>query len=642
MTLKTNDPSRVVSDALSEGLRPDPILTVSEWAAKYRTLSPKASSEPGRWRNERTPYLVGIMDEMSAHSGTQEIVVKMGSQLGKTECLNNFIGYSVDCAPGPLMMIQPTLSMSKRNVKLRIDPLIADTPQIANKIAPSRSRDSSNTMEQKDFIDGTLIFTGANSASALASTPVKDVLMDEVDRYPGDVDNEGDPVMLAKARTKTFFNRKHVLTSTPTIAGSSRIETAYDESSKGEYQVPCPHCDHYQALIWKHVIFTKGDPSSAEYACEECGCLIAESNKTKMLAAGKWVHEEPDNPIKGFFLNSLYSPLGWYSWADAAKAWEDAHKLRGDEKVQRLKTFVNTVLGEVWQEQGEAPDWEVLYNRREEIPIDDTCPEGVVVITAGCDVQKDRLEMEVIGWGKNRENWSLEYNIIHGDTATEAPYKELAEFLDKQYAHPTGHHLPIQTMAIDSGYNTQHVYNFSRSYMPSKLMVIKGSESLQQMVGMGKNMDIRRDGRRITNGATLFNIGVGLIKSEVYSSLRQALPADWETTGFPRGWCHFPQYEMEYFKQLCAEQLVQKKKKGYNRYEWQKTRDRNEALDTRVYARAAASFIGIDRWTAETWDAKLMGLKDVPKPKEKQKTTKADSSKSGKKSYLNRRKGYLR
>lgn len=591
--------SKVIGQSFWSGIETEPLLTVSEWSDRYRLLSQKASAEPGRWRTSRTPYLKEIMDCLSPSSGVQEVVFIKGAQVGATEAGNNWIGYVIDYAPGPMMSIQPTVAMAERNSKQRISPLIEETPKIRDKVRDSRAAGAGSTVLEKDFPGGRLVMTGANSASGLRSMPARYLFMDEVDAYPGDVDGEGDPIELAKARCRTFSRRKIFLVSTPTIDGRSAISRAYDASDKRRYHVPCPHCGEFQHLKWAQVKWPKGEPEKAHYICEHCEKPIEEQHKTKMLAAGEWRAENPGvslGKVAGFHLNSLYSPVGWFSWGDAAKAWE-----RAAGNTQLLKSFVNTVLGETWKEKGEAPEWERLYHRREQYKMG-TVPLGGVFLTAGADVQKDRIELEIVAWGRNRESWSVNYLVLPGDTATDVPWNALDQVLNEHFEKEgSGGDLPIKALCIDTGFQTQQVYTWARRHPMSRVFPIKGRDDLQSVVGQPKSVDITLAGKRIRRGVKLWPVGVSVIKSELYSWLRLQKPTN-PTESYPPGFMHFPEYGEDYFLMLTAEQLVSKTVKGFIHYEWQKIRDRNEALDCRAYARAAASIVGIDRYTDRHWN----------------------------------------
>lgn len=590
-----------------EGLRPDPILTVSEWSDKYRYLSQRASAEPGRWRTDRTPYLREVMDSLSAIDPAQTITLIKGAQLGGSEAGNNWLGYVVDYAPGPIMAVQPTVEMAKRNSKQRIDPLVAECPRLREKIKPARSRDAGNTILVKEFPGGVLVMTGANSAVGLRSLPARYLFLDEVDAYPGDVDGEGDPVSLAEARARTFARRKIFKVSTPTIDGRSRIQAAYDESDQRRYEVPCPHCGYYQEFFWKNVRWPEGNPHAAVYICADCNAEIQEHHKTKMLDQGRWVARNPERKNKkhiGFHLNSLYSPVGWFSWADAAELWEKAKK-----DPQKLRSFVNTVLGETWKEKGDAPEWRRLYDRRE--PYDfNTVPAGAVMITAGVDVQKDRLECELVAWGANKQSWSLDHRVFMGSTSEDTPWDKLFELLDETFPSEDGGRLLIRMMAIDSGYNTQEVYNQVRRCPQNRVIAVKGVDHQQTIIGSPKAVDVDARGKQIRRGVRVWAVGSSILKSELYGWLRLEKPIN-DVEPCPAGFCHFPEYDEEYFKSITAEQLMLRQtRNGGRKYEWEKTRERNEVLDCRVYARAAASLVGLDRFKPD----QLQKLRQTPQP----------------------------
>ena len=582
-----------------DGVKPDPILTVSEWADQYRFLSQRASAEPGRWRTDRTPYLKEIMDSLSSMSPIQSVTLIKGAQLGGTEAGSNWIGYLIDHAPGPVLAVQPTVEMAKRNSKQRIDPLIQESQRLREKVKSPRSRDSGNTILAKEFPGGILVMTGANSAVGLRSLPARYLFLDEIDAYPGDVDGEGDPVALAEARARTFARRKIFKVSTPTIEGRSRIQSAYEASDQRKYEVPCPHCGFFQELIWPRVKWEPGKTNTAHYICSACEQAVGEHHKTAMLAKGRWVAKNPHAPIRhvGFHLNSLYSPVGWFSWADAAELWESAQK-----NPDRLRSFVNTVLGETWKEKGDAPEWQRIFERREAYEFN-RVPIGGIFLTAGVDVQKDRLECEIVAWGEDKQSWSIDYRVVPGDSNEEATWNELFGFLNEQFPCETGGRLRIRMMAIDSGYNTQIVYNQVRKYPINRVIAVKGSDFSQMIISSPSTVDVDFKGKKIRRGVKVWTVGSAIVKTELYGWLRLGKPTN---TGeaYPAGYCHFPEYDEHYFKMLTAEQMVVRvTKSGGRRYEWEKVRERNEALDCRIYARAAAALSGLDRFTQEQWQA---------------------------------------
>ena len=328
---------------------------ISEWADKYRKLSPESSAEAGAWNTSRSPYQKEIMDVFN-EPNIQRIVVMSSSQVGKTEIILNTIAYYVDQDPSPIMIVQPTLAMSQAFSKDRLSAMIRDTEKIRECFKEARTRDSGNTVLHKKFPSGHLTIVGSNSASGLASRPIRVLLLDEVDRYDASAGTEGDPTELAIARTKTFFNRKIYMCSTPTVKGLSRIEAAL-ESDQRYYYVPCPECDHKQKLVWKNVIWEEDKPETARYACENCGSLIDESKKQWMLKHGEWIASAPTHNTAGFHISELYSV--WSTWGEMATAFLEAKK-----QPETLKTFINTALGETWEEQGDSLEHETLLQRR--------------------------------------------------------------------------------------------------------------------------------------------------------------------------------------------------------------------------------------------------------------------------------------
>ena len=590
-----------IERAWREGLTPDPLLTVSEWSDRHRMLSSKASAEPGRWRTSRTPYLKAIMDCLSPTSPVERVVFMKAAQLGATEMGNNWIGYVIHHAPGPMMAVSPTVEMAKRNSKQRIDPLIEESPVLADLIAPARSRDAGNTILAKEFRGGVLVMTGANSAVGLRSMPVRYLFLDEVDGYPLDVEGEGDAISLAEARTRTFTRRKILIVSTPTISGASAIEREYEASDQRRYFVPCPHCGHRQWLRFEQLRWDKSSPETAAYLCESCDTAIAEHHKTWMLEHGEW-RAMADGKSAGFHLSSLYSPVGWRSWREIAAAWEAAvNKESGSAAA--IKTFKNTELGETWVEEGEAPDWQRLVERREDYRIG-SVPVGGLLLVGGADVQKDRIEASIWAFGRGKESWLVEHRVLMGDTARDTVWKRLAEMLSDHWTHASGAAMPLARFALDTGFATQESYAFVRACRDSRVMAVKGVARGAALIGTPTAVDMTQGGKKLRRGIKVFSVAGGIAKLEFYNNLRKSADVgeDGLTTVFPAGFVHLPKIDAEFIQQLCAEQLITRRdRNGFPVREWQKMRERNEALDCYVYARAAASAAGLDRFEERHW-----------------------------------------
>jgi phage terminase large subunit GpA-like protein len=611
MELEDYEGALDIERAWREGLVPDPLLSVSEWSDRHRMLSSKASSEPGRWRTSRTPYLKAIMDCLSPTSAVERVVFMKAAQLGATEMGSNWIGYVIHHAPGPMMAVWPTVEMAKRNSKQRIDPLIEESPILKELIAPARSRDSGNTILAKEFRGGVLVMTGANSAVGLRSMPVRYLFLDEVDGYPLDVDGEGNAVALAEARTRTFSRRKIFIVSTPTIAGVSTIEREYEASDQRRYFVPCPHCGHRQWLRFEQLRWERGEdgtfPETAAYVCESCEVPIPEHHKTWMLEHGEWramveKSAEGSNKTAGFHLSSLYSPIGWRSWRDIAMAWERAISKESGSSAE-IKTFKNTELGETWVEEGEAPDWQRLLERREDYRIG-TIPVGGLLLTAGADVQKDRIEVSIWAFGRGKESWLVEHRVLMGDTARDEVWKTLAGVLRETWTHETGCQLGLGRLALDTGFATQEAYAFVRGVRDPRLMAVKGVARGAALIGTPTAVDATTGGKKLRRGIKVFSVAGGIAKLEFYNNLRKSpeVAEDGVTIRYPTGFVHLPKVDAEYLQQLCAEQLVTRRdRNGFAIREWQKMRERNEALDCYVYARAAAAASGLDRFEDRHW-----------------------------------------
>ena len=571
--------AEICAGAFGQSLAPEPLLTVSAWADAHRFLSSSASAEPGRWRTARTPYLREIMDCLSPSHPAERVVVMSGAQIGKTECGNNWIGYVIHRAPGPMLMVQPTVEIAKRVSKQRLAPMIEATPALRERVAESRSRDSGNTVQVKEFEGGVLIITGANSGAGLRSTPIRFLFMDEVDEYPGDVDGQGDPVALAEKRTDTFSRRKILLTSTPTLKGLSRIEREFLESDQRRYFLPCPMCGHLDYLTWRElghhrIEWEEGSPETAHMVCSGCGEGVDERHKTDMLMRGAWRPTAPSNShTAGFHLSALYSPLGWKSWAQCA-----AEFLRAKEDPFRLKTWVNTVLGETWEERGDSVAAGSLMARLERYPAE--VPTGVGALVAAVDVQGDRLEVVVKGYGAEEESWLIAFTQIHGDPAREPIWLELDKFLGQEFEHESGQKLRVETTVVDSGgAHTEQVYRYARARFNRRVFPIKGGNLAGRPL-------VERPSVHNRYRVPLFILCVDTGKDIVLSRLRIPAPGP--------GFVHLPEWvDEEYLAQLTAEKAIRKYVKGRGAVrEWVKLRERNEALDLEVYALAALYICG--------------------------------------------------
>jgi phage terminase large subunit GpA-like protein len=573
---------RAAAAAVRQRLSPPPRLSLSEWADEFRQLSRESSAEPGRWVTDRVPYLREIMDAVS-NPDIPEMVLQKCSQIGYTEgVINNGVAYFIDQDPAPLMVVQPSDGDAEKWSKMKLAPMIRDTPRIRNRVADAKSRDSDNTILLKSFAGGMLNVTGATSPKGLAAMPARVLFLDEVDRYPASAGAEGDPVGIAKKRVQTYWNRKVIMGSTPTLKGLSRIEKAMAATDERRYEVPCPHCQTYQELRWGGpdkaygLKWDEGKPETARYLCASCGTLIEEADKAAMVQAGRWVPTHPERVTPGWYLSALVSPFDGARWPVLV-----AEFLEAKEDPDQLKVFVNTRLGETWEMRGEQVTPEALEARAEVYPAE--VPRGTMFLTAGVDVQADRLEVEIDGWGNREESWTVDHQRIHGDPAHEEVWGRLESVLARAYQHETGQELRIRATMIDSGYKTTEVYRFVRPRQHRNVWAAKGTDE------KGKS-PLSKASRANRDGVKVWTIGTVAMKDTLFARLRLQRPG-------PR-YIHFRKptetgLDAEYYAQFGAEKAVTSRGPGGQAVrKYVQTRPRNEAIDLKVLNLAALHALG--------------------------------------------------
>ena len=503
----------------------------------------------------------------------REVVVMAGAQLGKSEAILNIIGYHIENDPSPILVLQPTVEMAQSFSKDRVaNGLIRSTPTLRDKVRDPRSRDSGNTTLHKIFPGGALTLTGANSPASLASRPIRLVLCDECDRYPTSAGSEGDPIQLARKRAATFWNRKIVMVSTPTNKGASRIEDAFEQSDQRHYHVPCKHCETYQPLRWANVQWTDNDPETAAYSCTHCGALWSDAERRWAIRNGQWIAAKPFNGVAGFAINGLYSP--WTPISDGVRDFLSVRK-----NPEQLRVWTNTYLGETFEDAGETIDELSLSDRREEYA--DLVPEEVIMLTAGCDVQDNRLELTIIGWSRDFESFVIAHEVLYGDPSTPQLWQQLDSMIFKRYQTYDDREMMIRATAIDSGgHFTNSVYQYAKKNAGQGVFAIKG------VGGEGKPIAGRPSKNNIGR-CNLFPVGVDTAKDLLFARMRIEEPGP--------GYIHFPKnLDDEYFRQLTAEKVVTRFHRGYKKRVFQKIRARNEALDCFVYAIAALSILNVD------------------------------------------------
>lgn len=593
MTSKSNV-SRLNSaiEKAMAGMKPPDNLTVTEWADTKRRLSPESSAEPGPWRTYRTPYLQGPMDAFTDPK-VRRIVMASASQVGKSELLNNIIGYIIDEDPGSILFIHPTTIDAKDYSKLRIAPMFRDCKSLRAKVADPKSRDSGNTILQKTFPGGILTMCGSTEAHSLASKPIRYIMGDERDRWAVSAGTEGDPWELARARQITFYNSKAVEVSTPTIKNASAIEASFAAGTMERWCVACPHCGEYHNITFSDIRYDYEEKivagqktysvSNIRYICKSCGCISTESEIKKQPA--KWIAENPDayeRGVRSFWLNAFVSP--WASWESTILEY-----LMAIGNTKKLQVVYNTRFGELWEDRGDLEDEDSLMMRREEYEAE--LPEGVLVLTCGVDTQDDRLEFEVVGHGHFGETWGIKKGIIMGRPDDNETWKQLDDILDHVYCFKSGAGLRISMTFVDEGgHFTQDVRLQCRARLAKKVFCIKGRGG----DGIPYTSPPRKQ-KIIINGKSLgtcwqYQLGVDAGKQLIMDNLRV------QSKGSK--YCHFPRrddYGSAYFKGLLSERLAYKPERK-SPWIWEKIpgHERNEALDCRNYAMAAFKALPVD------------------------------------------------
>lgn len=531
-----------------------------------------------------------------------------------TELMLNTALFYMHQEPSPLMYVAPKADLAEAWSKERFVKSVSATPVLKD-IFKSNRRGEGNTITQKQFTGGQISIVSARNPADLAMRAVRVVMFDECDKYPmntgssgGGEGGEGDPITVAWGRATTYGKRaKKLVACSPTIKHKSRVEQEYENSNMSIFQQKCPHCEDLQSLTWVNVHIPRDenevfDHQNACIVCPDCSVPWSESDRHYSIRNGEWLATKPEVTWHhGYKVSALASPFT----PVPVLAKEFANAQGNPEK---LKAFKNTRLAETWAEAGEKPEWRTLYDRREAYPTQ-IVPEGMVILTCGIDVQKDHIYYEVVAWGKKNESYSIDKGVINGKFEDDEFVEALTLFCDSTYKDHNGVDVIMSKICIDSGYNTNEVYKFCRNYGSSRVVPVKGDGGLQVSVGTPRPVDVLIDGTRHSRGLQLWAVGVSVIKEQVYRWFNAKAPTDEaqeKGATFPTGYCHFPMYDEEYFKQITAEQLVTRtNKRGYSISEWETTRKDNHLLDCRVYARAGAVMLQIDRMTSEDFDAIL-------------------------------------
>ena len=588
----------LLNQALTEFTPPKRQL-ISQWGEENFEL-PETSAEPGKWHAQRAPYQRGILDAV-CEAGVQKVSLMCSAQIGKTIILLMVICYLIDLDPCSMMMTQPTTDMAEMFSKEKLSSAIVNVKPVSKKII-QKSRNASSTILMKMFAGGFLRLAGANSPSSLASMSIRAYFGDEIDKYPPSAGKEGDPVKLAVQRTETFWNWLVFLVSTPSIKDNSRIEDEFKESDRRRFFVPCPHCGHRQHLVWERFEYAGKDLDSADplsgvyYICESCNSPIEEKYKSQMLQQGQWqataVAKDPRHI--GFHINRFYSP--WKGWQDLCLDYESC---RHDH--QKLQVFWNATLGLPFERvAGEKLNWQELRDRGSLSSYKQgTCPEGCLMLTAGVDVQSDRLEVAIWGWGRGEEAYVIRYEKIMGDPLQPDVWEQLYQVTSQGY--PLGlPSLRVRAVCVDSGYLTQEGLSLGKkNFKSSHWFAIKGVSGDKPLVATPTTQQINYRGEKLKRGIKLYKVGVDLAKETLYSRSQISQPGA-KFLNFPSD------LDTNWYEGFCSEVQVTKHTNGRPYLVWEVLAGvRNEVLDTAVYALAAAELCGISRISWSSLERKL-------------------------------------
>ncbi len=568
-------------------MKPPDIRTVAEWADKNRRLTSESSAEIGKWRTSRTPYMLEVLNSFTDPK-VEHIVVVASSQVGKSEVENNIVGYIIDQDPGPILFVQPTVDDAKKYSEMRIAPMIRETKCLKKKVADPKTRDGANTKRQKAFPGGVLVLAGSNVPHDLCSMPIRYLIGDERDRWAKSAGSEGDPWELAVARTRTFYNRKLIEVSTPTVKGASAIAKSYNLGTMERWKTQCRHCGEYSEIQFENIRFEYDsiekdeekifDIKSILYVCPICGSVSSENEVKKQPS--KWEAEVPEakelHKTRSFWLTAWVSP--WATWESIILQF-----LQAGADSAKLQVVYNTQFGKLWENRGDMDSEEDMLARREEYGAE--LPDGTLVLTCGVDTQDDRLEYEVVGYGHFREKWGIKKGIIMGRPDTDEVWERLDDVIDRKYTFANGLSLGISLTFVDEGgHFTQEVRKRCRERQSKNVFAIKGASGSRDIpyTSVPKRQKIVINGKTI-GSVWVYEIGVDAGKQKIFDDLRVKTPG--------ANYCHFPRrddYGKAFFKSYMSERLTYNEKLK-NPWHWEKIpgHERNEALDCRNYANAA-------------------------------------------------------
>lgn len=526
-----------------------------------------------------------------------KLIAVAPSQVAKTELLLNGIGWVVDVDPSPILFVTDTVEHGRSFSKKRLNTMFRDTPCLRGKLETANTHNSDNTILEKIFPGGSINIVGSNSPGGLSSNPIKYAFCDEAGRWAVSAGKEGDQFELIGKRLSNYPGSKFIAVSSPSTEGECRITEELKLSDYRIWEIPCPSCGKLHVMDLKDLEWEKNSDNqvlvdSVHHVCKECGFITEEQGRVSFLASGKWRATRDFNGVAGFDIGMI-SP--WVPWHVLAQEFTDSYN-----NIEKLKVFMNTREGKPFAEKGDAPEWKVLKEKSEKYERN-IIPSGGSLLVSGVDIQKNRIELEIVAYGKGLESWSIDYRVLPGDPSKPEVWELLRLILMENFKHEDGGQTQIRMMAVDSGYNTHKAYAFGRLIGADRAMIVRDARTNKTILCRPKAVDINYDGKTVAKGVNLWGLGTDILKNELYSFFRLDQPTDGKE--YPPGYCHFPNYEKEFFKQITGEALKRiGTSNGIPIRAYRKTRKRQEGLLCRVYARAAAALLQVDRYSDQDWE----------------------------------------
>jgi phage terminase large subunit GpA-like protein len=597
------DADTLIARVVATVMMPPPPADLTLWAEKNIVFG-NESPFPGPFRRETMPYLTRILDCLSPDHPSREVTVMGSAQIFKTTAAQIFIGGTMDIDPCNMLYVHPSHDNALRWARGKWKAMRRQSAALKRIFGEEKTKDTSDTtMYQEHRLGlGSLQISGANSPASLSMISTPRIVEDDLSKWESNP--AGDPEEQADNRASAFDWAKIFKISTPLFAKTCRISRAYKNGTQERYHVPCPHCGHFQELTWenfrKHI--DRDHPETAAFCCEapDCGAMIEHKHKRQIVALGKWVANNPAAKEPSLHMWRAYTPNR--DWESIARKWL---QVEGDPHAEQ--TFYNDWLGLPYEPASEAPPWEAIRDRANEQGGDmGVVPVGALLLCAGMDCQADRVEVHIQGFGQNLQRWSVAYHVIPYHISTVEAAEALDKLLVRSLPASLGKPRNLDMVAIDANAYTKDVFTWAKRHSWSKVICVRGAKS-EQAPPLALTRDERKaDGTTRKAQKRFYNVGVSGLKMSLYEQLKKADVMARGFVGFAKG------FEDEFYRQLCAEvRVVENDKWGYPRAFWKKVQERNEVLDTTIYAEAAAVRCGWYTRTPEDWE-RLRDILELP------------------------------